>query len=52
MNCGAGTPQQRMAAVLWNMVHANSSVTRWVCAEIIARRIVREELSKGEDGDE
>lgn len=43
MNCGQGNEAQRLAAVLWNAMNANSPVTRWVCCEIIARKLSEKE---------
>lgn len=39
LNVGEGTPEQRTTKTLWRMMHDPNVVTRWLCAEIIARKL-------------
>lgn len=48
-NCGEGDAVQRMSHILWQMNHATTPVTRAVCRDIVAQKLVeRTAPSQGE----
>ena len=39
LNVGDGDEHQRLTRLIWNVVNDIPVVTRWVCAEILARKL-------------
>ena len=46
LNVGDGDEHQRLTRLIWNVVNDIPVVTRWVCAEILARKIHSNALEK------